>query len=83
MCLGVSRDTQNEQRAAHIDIADLIIQWKRTGERLPGTSRKHQINERTDWSSPLNKWFPVEYHPEIQAPIEDLDLIPVIEERVM
>ena len=89
MCLGclgdteTPRDIQNVQRAAHIDIADLIIQWKRTGEPIPGTSCKLQISERTDWSSLLNKWFPAEYHPEIQALIEDLDLIPVTEERVM
>jgi hypothetical protein len=82
-CTETPRDSQSEQQAAHIDIADLIIQWKRTGEPIPGTSRKLQISERTDWSSLLNKWFPAEYHPKIQALIEDLDLIPVTEERVM
>ena len=82
-CTETPRDIQNEQRAAYKDIADLIIQWKRTGEPIPGTSRKLQISERTDWSSLLNKWFPAEYHPEIQALIKDLDLIPVTEERVM
>lgn len=79
----LQRSATDEQRAAHIDIADLIIQWKRTGAPIPGTSRKLQISERTDWSSLLNKWFPAEYHPEIQALIEDFDLIPVTEERVM
>ena len=89
MCLGClgaprhPRHIQNVQRAAYKDIADLIIQWKRTGKPIPGTSRKLQISERTDWSSPLNKWFPAEYHPEIQALIDDLDLIPVTEERAV
>lgn len=79
----LQRSATDEQRAAHIDIADLIIQWKRTGEPLLGTSRKLQISDRTDWSSLLNKWFPAEYHPEIQALIDDFDLIPVTEERVV
>ena len=79
----LQRHATDEQRAAHIDIADLIIQWKRTGEPLPGTSCKLQISERTDWSSLLNKWFSAEYHPEIQALIEDFDLIPVTEERTV
>ena len=79
----LQRSATDEQRAAHIDIADLVIQWKQNGEPLPGTSRKLQISERTDWSSLLNKWFPAEYHPEIQALIDDFDLIPVTEERVI
>lgn len=79
----LQRYATEEQRKAHIDIADLIIQWKQNGEALPGTSRKLQISDRTDWISLLEKWFPVEYHPEIQALIDDFDLIPVTEERTV
>ena len=79
----LQRYATEEQRKAHIDIADLIIQWKQDGEPLPGTSRKLQINDRTDWISLLEKWLPVEYHPEIQALTDDFDLIPVTEERTV
>ena len=79
----LQRSATDEQREAHIDIADLIIQWKQNGEPLPGTFRKLQISERTDWSSLLDKWFPAEYHSEIQALIEDFDLIPVTEKRTV
>ena len=75
----LQRYATEEQRKVHIDIADLLIQWKQNGELIPGTSRKLQISERTDW----NKWFPAEYHSEIQALIEDFDLIPVTEERTV
>ena len=79
----LQRYATEEQRKAHIDIADLIIQWKQDGEPIPGTSRKLQISERIDWGSLLDKWFPAEYHPEIQALIDDFDLITVTEERTV
>ena len=75
----LQRYATEEQRKAHIDIAYLLIQWKQNGELIPGTPRKLQISDRTDWSSLLDKWFPAEYHPEIQALIDDFDLIPVTE----
>ena len=79
----LQRYATEEQRKAHIDIADLLIQWKQNGELIPGASRKLQINDRTDWGSLLDKWFPAECHPEIQALIDDFDLIPVTEERTV
>ena len=36
----LQRYATEEQRKAHIDIADLLIQWKQNGELIPGTPQR-------------------------------------------
>ena len=62
----LQRYATEEQRKAHIDIADLLIQWKQNGELMPGTPRKVQLNDSNDI--------------EIHSLINDFDLTPVTEE---
>ena len=76
----LQRYATEEQRKAHIDIADLLIQWKQNGELIPGTPRKVQLNDSNDIEILLEKWFSSEYLPEIHNLINDLDLTPVTEE---
>ena len=76
----LQRYATEEQRKAHIDIADLLIQWKQNGELIPGTPRKVQLNESNDIEILLEKWFSSEYLPEIHNLINDFDLTPVTEE---
>ena len=78
LCL--STKATEEQRKAHIDIADLLIQWKQNGELIPGTPRKVQLNDSNDIEILLEKWFSSEYLPEIHSLINDFDLTPVTEE---
>ena len=78
LCL--STKATEEQRKAHIDIADLLIQWKQNGELIPGTPRKVQLNDSNDIEILLEKWFSSEYLPEIHNLINDFDLTPVTEE---
>mgnify|MGYP003418270871 CR=1 FL=1 len=74
------RYATEEQRKAHIDIADLLIQWKQNGELIPGTPRKVQLNDSNDIEILLEKWFSSEYLPEIHSLINDFDLTPFTEE---
>ena len=76
----LQRYATEEQRKAHIDIADLLIQWKQNGELIPGTARKVQLNDNNDIEILLGKWFSSEYLPEIHSLINDFDLTPVTEE---
>ena len=76
----LQRYATEEQRKAHIDIADLLIQWKQNGELIPGTPRKVQLNDSNDIEILLEKWFSSEYLPEIHNLINDFDLTPVTEE---
>ena len=76
----LQRYATEEQRKAHIDIADLLIQWKQNGELIPGTPRKVQLNDNNDIEILLEKWFSSEYLPEIHSLINDFDLTPVTEE---
>ena len=76
----LQRYATEEQRKAHIDIADLLIQWKQNGELIPGTPRKVQLNDNNDIEILLEKWFSNEYLPEIHNLINDFDLTPVTEE---
>ena len=76
----LQRYATEEQRKAHIDIADLLIQWKQNGELIPGTPRKVQFNDSNDIEILLEKWFSSEYLPEIHNLIKDFDLTPVTEE---
>ena len=76
----LQRYATEEQRKAHIDIADLLIQWKQNGELIPGTPRKVQLNDGNDIEILLEKWFSSEYLPEIHSLINDFDLTPVTEE---
>ena len=76
----LQRYATEEQRKAHIDIADLLIQWKQNGEVIPGTPRKVQLNDNSDIEILLEKWFSSEYLPEIHSLINDFDLTPVTEE---
>ena len=76
----LQRYATEEQRKAHIDIADLLIQWKQNGELIPGTPRKVQLNDSNDIEILLEKWFSSEYLPEIHSLINDFDLTPVTEE---
>ena len=76
----LQRYATEEQRKAHIDIADLLIQWKQNGELIPGTPRKVQLNDNNDIEILLEKWFSSEYLPEIHSLIQDFDLTPVTEE---
>ena len=76
----LQRYATEEQRKAHIDIADLLIQWKQNGELIPGTPRKVQLNDSNDIEVLLEKWFSSEHLPEIHNLINDFDLTPVTEE---
>ena len=76
----LQRYATEEQRKAHIDIADLLIQWKQNGGLIPGTPRKVQLNDSNDIEILLEKWFSSEYLPEIHNLINDFDLTPVTEE---
>ena len=76
----LQRYATEEQRKAHIDIADLLIQWKQNGELIPGTPRKVQLNDNNNIEILLEKWFSSEYLPEIHNLINDFDLTPVTEE---
>ena len=76
----LQRYATEEQRKAHIDIADLLIQWKQNGELIPGTPRKVQLNDSNDIEILLEKWFSSEYLPEIHNLINDFDITPVTEE---
>lgn len=76
----LQRYATDEQRKAHIDIADLLIQWKQNGELIPGTPRKVQLNDSNDIEILLEKCFSSEYLPEIHNLINDFDLTPVTEE---
>ena len=76
----LQRYATEEQRKAHIDIADLLIQWKQNGELIPGTPRKVQLNDSNDIEILLEKWFSSEYLPGIHSLINDFDLTPVTEE---
>ena len=76
----LQRYATEEQRKAHIDIADLLIQWKQNGELIPGTPRKVQLNDSNDIEILLEKWFSSEYLPEIHSLINDFDLTPFTEE---
>ena len=76
----LQRYATEEQRKAHIDIADLLIQWKQNGELIPGTPRKVQLNESNDIEILQEKWFSSEYLPVIHNLINDFDLTPVTEE---
>jgi hypothetical protein len=76
----LQRYATKEQRKAHIDIADLLIQWKQNGELIPGTPRKVQLNDSNDIEILLEKWFSSEYLQEIHNLINDFDLTPVTEE---
>ena len=76
----LQRYATEEQRKAHIDIADLLIQWKQNGELIPGTPRKVQLNDGNDIEILLEKCFSSEYLPEIHNLINDFDLTPVTEE---
>ena len=85
-------DVSDEDREAQIDVADLLIRWHRAGEpdstpptsvsalpsvqQNPGTGHP-AIRYRNPVANQVAKYFTPEVMPEVEALIEDFDLVPV------
>ena len=85
-------DVTDEDREAQIDIADLLIRWHRAGEpnstptasvssvslvpQNPGMGHP-AVQYRNPVANEVAKYFSPEVMPEIEALIEDFDLVPV------
>ena len=90
-------DVTDEDREAQIDIADLLIRWHRAGEPdsnpsadVPGVSLVPQnsgmghpvVQYRHPVANQIAKYFSPEKMPEIEALIEDFDLVPLSIQRI-
>lgn len=73
-----------EDREAQVDIADLLIRWRQNQLAVPSVppmEGTEHLQPSFQSSNPVAmevaKYFPAKYMPEIEALIEDFDLVPV------
>ena len=74
----LEKNATPSDRAAHIDIADWLIRWRQRHPHIAPTSPIEQPPENSSSTNPVflevKKYFSPEYHEEILALIEELDL---------
>lgn len=74
----LEKNATPSDRAAHIDIADWLIRWRQRHPHIALTSPIEQPPEDSSRTNPVflevKKYFSPEYHEEILALIEELDL---------